>query len=177
VARLLCEAYDETVKAGKHQESPTKAVLSSVIEELQPNLEELTHWDIRPERTVSLLESLDRFLSSGPSKNQGYNRFGHLTLPSLEKLAEAWASELDPYWIKAKKDVSQQSARKGEIPDYLGIDAIFGFFEQEPAETLLEVRTRMEDLLEASNQASRKANTKILDRIAVIFQTRSVPKK
>ncbi len=171
VTRLLREAYGETVKAGKHQERPTEAELSSVIEGLQPTLEGLAHWDIRPERTVSLLESLDRFLASGPSKNQGYNRFGHLTLPSLEKLAEAWAQELDPYWIEAKKDVSQRSEKEREIPDYLGIDAIYGFFEQQPSKTLSEVHARMEELLDAAEQASRNANTQILDRIAVIFQT------
>jgi len=32
-----------------------------------------------------------RILASGPPKNQGYNRLRHLTLPSLGKLAEAWA--------------------------------------------------------------------------------------
>lgn len=170
VTRLLREAYGETVKAGKHQDRPTEADLSSVIEGLQPTLEGLAHWDIRPERTVSLLESLDRFLSSGPSKNQGYNRFGHLTLPSLEKLAEAWAQELDPYWIEAKKDVSQRSEKEREIPDYLGIDAIYGFFEQQPSKTLSEVRARIEELVGAAEQASRNANTQILDRIAVIFQ-------
>lgn len=109
---------------------------------------------IRPERTVSLLESLERFLASGPSKNQGYNRFGHLTLPYLEKLAESWAQELDLFWIEAKKDVSQRSADQREIPDYLGIDAIYGFFEQQPSMTLSEVRTRMEELLDAAEQPS-----------------------
>ncbi|PSL17240.1 phospholipase D family protein [Shimia abyssi] len=176
VTRLLREAYGETVKAGKHQDRPTEAELSSVIEGLQPTLEGLAHWDIRPERTVSLLESLDRFLASGPSKNQGYNRFGHLTLPSLEKLAEAWAQELDPHWIEAKKDVSQRSEKEREIPDYLGIDAIYGFFEQQPSKTLSEVRARMEELFGAAEQASRNANTQILDRVAVIFQTKSASK-
>ena len=94
-----------------------------------------------------------------------------MTLPSLEKLAETWAQELDPYWIEAKKDVSQRSEKEREIPDYLGIDAIYGFFEQQPSETLSEVRARMEDLLRAAEKASRNANTQILDRIAVIFQS------
>ncbi|WP_434054907.1 MAG: hypothetical protein RDA78_08590 [Roseibium sp.] len=170
VTRLLHQAYGETVKAGRHMERPTGARLSAMIEELQPTLEGLTHWDIRPERTVSLLESLDSFLSSQPSKNQGYNRFGHLTLPSLEKLAESWARELDPYWIEAKKDVSLRSAERREIPDYLGIDAIYTFFEQQPAHTLAGVRSRMEELFQAADQASRNANSKILDRIAVLFQ-------
>ncbi|MEL6413949.1 MAG: phospholipase D family protein [Pseudomonadota bacterium] len=171
VTRLLRGAYSETVNAGKQQNRPTGAELSSVIEGLQPTLEGLAHWDIRPERTVSILESLDRFLTSGPSKNQGYNRFGHLTLPSLEKLAEAWAQELDPYWIEAKKDVSHRSEKDREIPDYLGIDAIYGFFEQQPSKTLSEVRARMDELLGAAEQASRSANTQILDRIAVIFRS------
>jgi len=170
VTRLLRQTYNETVKVGKHQDRPTGAELSSLIEGLQPTLEGLKHWDIRPERTFSLLESLDRFLSSAPSKNQGYNKFGHLTLPSLEKLAEAWAKELDPFWIEAKKDVSQRSAEQKEIPDYLGINAIYSFFEQQPSTALSKVRSRMDELLDAAEQASRKANTQILDRIAVIFQ-------
>tara|TARA_R110002095_G_scaffold211442_1_gene199644 strand:- start:18 stop:3200 length:3183 start_codon:yes stop_codon:yes gene_type:complete len=66
VTRLLRQAYDKTIKAGKHQDRPTETELISVIDGLQPSLEALTHWDIRPERTVSLLESLDRF-RSGPA--------------------------------------------------------------------------------------------------------------
>ena len=154
VTRLLREAYGETVKAGRHRNRPTEAELSSVIEGLQPTLEGLANWDIRTERTVSLLESLDRFLASGPSKNQGYNRFGHLTLPSLEKLVEARVQKLDPYWIEAKKDVSQRSEKEREIPDYLGIDAIYGFYEQQPSKTLSEVRARMEELFGATAKAS-----------------------
>ncbi|WP_254683746.1 hypothetical protein [Ruegeria sp. AD91A] len=115
---------------------------------------------------------MERFLASGPSKNQGYNRFGHLTLPYLEKLAESWAQELDLFWIEAKKDVSQRSADQREIPDYLGIDAIYGFFEQQPSMTLSEVRTRMEELLDAAEQPSRSANKLVLDRIAVIFRSK-----
>ncbi|WP_246413791.1 hypothetical protein [Rubricella aquisinus] len=170
VTRLLREAYGETAKAGKHQKRLTEAELSSAIEGLQPTLEGLAHWDIRPERIVSLLESLDRFLESGPSKNQGYNRFGHLTLPSLEKLAEAWAQELDPFWIEAKKDVSQRSEKERDIPDYLGINSIYGFFEQQRPKMLTKVRSRMEHLLAAAEKASQNANTQILDRIAVVFR-------
>ncbi len=171
VTRLLRDAYGETVKTGNHQARPTEAELSSVIEDLQPTLEGLVHWDIRPERTVSLLESLDRFLASGPSKNQGYNRFGHLSLPSLEKLSESWAQELDSFWIEAKKDVSQRSAERREIPDYLGIDAIYDFFARQPLKTLSLVRSRMEELFTAAEQASRNANTQILDRVAVVFRS------
>lgn len=171
VARLLGQAYDETVEAGKHQTRLSETAISSVIEGLQPTLENLVHWDIRPERTVSLLGCLDTFLSSAPSKNQGYNSFGHLTLPSLEKLAEVWAQELDLFWIEAKKDVSQRSADQKEIPDYLGIDAIYGFFEQQPGKTLSEVRSRMEGLLDAAEKVSLRANTQILDRIAAIFRS------
>lgn len=173
VARLFRQAYSETVKAGQHQDRPTAAQLNSVIEDLQPTLEALKHWDIRPERTVSLLESLDTFLSSNDSSDQGHSRFGQLTLQSLEKLAEAWAQELDPYWIEAKKDVSQRSAEQREIPDYLGIDTIHGFFEQQSSKTLSEVRFRMGELLAAAERSSRPSNTRILDRISVIFQSRS----
>ncbi len=88
----------------------------------------------------------------------------------LEKLAETWAQELDPFWIEAKKDVSQRSAEQREIPDYLGIDGIFGFFERQPEAILTQARSRMEKLLEAAERASQGVNTQILDRVSVIFR-------
>ena len=49
---------------------------------------------------------LHLFLSGQAVQDGGRSRFGDLTLPALEKLAEAWAQELDPSWIEAKLAIS-----------------------------------------------------------------------
>jgi len=171
VGRILSQAYGETVQAGMHRAPPTDAELSVLIDGIHPTLEGIRHWDIRPERTVSLLGSLADFLSDEPSKNQGhgYDLFGHLTLNALEKLAEAWALELDPLWIEAKKEVNHLSASQKQIPDYLGLEAIHTRLEDLPSQQLSEIRARMEEVRELAEQASRGADTGVLDRIAVVF--------
>ena len=97
--------------------------MSATLGRLAATLSHLTHWDVRPARTVSLLASLSGFLNEGSSLDEGQGLFGEFTLPALEKLAEAWANELDAFWIEAKEAVSQRSASGGEIPDYIGMDA------------------------------------------------------
>jgi len=78
------------------------------------NLAALTHWDLRPERTVSLLASLGWYLDHGGSQSEqgpddlGASEFGHLTLPALEYLANEWSILLDPSWI-AKKNIQAKA--------------------------------------------------------------------
>jgi hypothetical protein len=116
------------------------------------------------------LASLAGFLTGRPVTDGGQAQFGDLTLPALEKLAEAWAHELDVFWIEAKEAVSQRSASGGEIPDYLGIDAIYRAFCAQSDEVRRAVRVRMDELIAACRALSEGEPVDILSRLAVIFE-------
>lgn len=169
-ARLLSQAYAETRHLDRHNIRPEFAQVTATLDRLRGTLGQLTHWDIRPARTVSLLASLASFLTGRPVTDGGQGQFGDLTLPAIEKLAEAWAHELDVFWIEAKEAVSQRSASGGEIPDYLGIDAIYSAFCAQPDEVRVAVRVRMHDLIGACRVLSEGEPVDILSRVAVIFE-------
>ena len=171
-ARLLADAYAETRRLGRHDVRPEFTQVTETLDRLRGTLGQLTHWDIRPARTVSLLASLAGFLTSSTVTDGGRGQFGDLTLPALEKLAEAWAHELDVFWIEAKEAVSQRSAAGGEIPDYLGIDAIYSAFRAQPDDVRDAVRVRMDDLIAACRVLSEGEPVDILSRVAVIFEAR-----
>ena len=170
--RLLADAYAETRRLGRHDVRPEFAQVTVTLDRLRGTLGQLTHWDIRPARTVSLLASLAGFLTGRTVTDGGRGQFGDLTLPALEKLAEAWAHELDVFWIEAKEAVSQRSATGGEIPDYLGIDAIFSAFCAQPDDVRDAIRVRMDDLIAACRVLSEGEPVDILSRVAVIFEAR-----
>jgi len=169
-ARLLSDAYAETRRLGRHNVRPEFTQLTETLDRLRGTLGQLTHWDIRPARTVSLLASLAGFLAGRTVTDGGRGQFGDLTLPALEKLAEAWAHELDVFWIEAKEAVSQRSASGGEIPDYLGIDAIYSAFCAQPDHVRDAVRVRIDDLIAACRVLSEGEPVDILSRVAVIFE-------
>lgn len=131
-AGLLDATYATTVAAGRHQHRPTLREVQNTLGHLSEALGDLSYWDIRPARTVSLLASLAAFLYPETADDEGHRLFGELTLPCLEKLAEVWASHLDPAWITAKQTISSRSKTGREIPDYLGIDAIMHCFLDGP---------------------------------------------
>lgn len=169
-ARLLSGAYSETHRLGKHVDRPGLQEVSETFDRLTNTLSHLSHWDIRPARTVSLLASLAIFLTGQEIDDAGQSLFGSLTLPTIEKLAEAWAHELDVFWIQAKEAVSQRTASGTEIPDYLGIDAIFREFQSQPSDIQTAVRTKMLDLLEKCREMSEGQPIDVLGRVSVIFE-------
>jgi hypothetical protein len=152
---------------------PELNAISATFSRLGSTLAHLTHWDVRPARTVSLLSSLANFLSGHDTGDAGQGLFGSLTLPTLEKLAEAWAHELDVFWIEAKETVSQRSASGGEIPNYLGIDAIYQAFQEQPDEVRSAVNDRMQELLFRCTALSEGQPIDVLSRVAVIFEAKS----
>jgi hypothetical protein len=151
---------------------PDLTEMSATFSRLGSTLAHLTHWDIRPARTVSLLSSLASFLTGKATTDAGQEFFGALTLPALEKLAEAWAHELDVFWIEAKAFVSQRSASGGEIPDYLGIDVIYKAFHDQPDDAQAAAGTRMNELLDRCRELSEGQPIDILSRVAVIFEAK-----
>jgi len=168
-ARHLVEAFRETIRLGLHSKAPQLDQVSGLLSNLAETLPNLTHWDIRPARTVSILASLARFLSGQSVHDGGRSIFGDLTLPALEKLAEAWAQELDPSWIEAKQAISDRSVKDRTIPDYLGIASIEELFFLQPESVLEEIRTRAENLLDFCRSASEGQSTSVLDRVSTVF--------
>ena len=169
-ARLLSAAYAETRRRGMRSHRPELNAISATFSRLGSTLAHLTHWDVRPARTVSLLSSLASFLSGHDTGDTGQGLFGSLTLPTLEKLAEAWAHELDVFWIEAKETVSQRSASGTEIPDYLGIDAIYRAFQEQPDDVRSAVSERMQELFARCTAMSEGQPIDVLSRVAVIFE-------
>lgn len=171
-ARLLADAYDETRRRELHTSAPTVAERASTLDRLSGPLSLLTHWDTRPARTVSLLASLAEFISYEPVNDGGRKVFGDLSSPVLEKLAEEWAHELDVFWIQAKESVSQSSASGHQIPDYLGMAAIFQAFVEQPPNVIEEVRVRMLSLIDHCRYLSEGQSINLLSRISVVFDAR-----
>ncbi|WP_425040881.1 hypothetical protein [Primorskyibacter sp. S187A] len=172
-ARLLSAAYAETRRRDMQSHRPELNAISATFSRLGSTLAHLTHWDVRPARTVSLLASLASFLSGRDTGDAGQALFGSLTLPTLEKLAEAWAHELDVFWIEAKETVSQRSASGGEIPDYLGIDAIYRAFQEQPDDVRSAVNERMQKLFARCTALSEGQSIDVLSRVAVILEARN----
>lgn len=171
-ARLLNDAYSRTRANGLHERTPGLDDISITLSKLEASLTQLTHWDIRPVRTVSLLASLAGFLQERPVEDEGRDLFGDLPLPVLEKLAEEWAHELDVFWIEAKEAVSSSSASGKEIPDYLGMDDIYAAFSRQPTKVTGAVRTRMTELIDRCRAMSGEYPIDVLDRISVVFEAR-----
>lgn len=167
--RHLVAAFRETKRRGLHLHSPRLDQVSGLLANLAETLPNLTHWDIRPARTVSILASLARFLSGQVVDDGGRSIFGDLTLPALEKLSEAWAQELDPSWIEAKQAISDKSAKDKSIPDYLGISSIEELFYAQAQSKLGEIRSRAETLLDFCRAASEGQSTGVLDRVSTVF--------
>ncbi|MGI3211851.1 phospholipase D family protein [Roseovarius tibetensis] len=174
-ARHLVQAFLETKRRGLHQTAPRLDQASDLLSRLTETLPNLTHWDIRPARTVSILASLARFISGAPVNDGGRAIFGDLTLPALEKLAEAWAHELDPSWIEAKQTISDKSAKGKTIPDYLGIVSIEEVFYAQPQSALDEIHARAQNLLEFCRSVSEGESTSVLDRVSTVFVGRPEP--
>ncbi|WP_138471659.1 phospholipase D family protein [Poseidonocella sp. HB161398] len=169
IAQLLWRAWRETVRRGRHQHRPTMDEFSAALTDLGDILDSLRPWDIRPARVFSLLSTLAEFLTGGEIADEGHALFGMLPLPALERLAEAWAAELDPFWIEAKRKLAERSRAGKSIPDYLGLaDVVTGFLKQPKA--LVELtRARLDAMYRHALEESAEADPGILDRVAVVF--------
>lgn len=62
-ANLLLDAYEATRAAGRDTQAAPATLQIGILDEVQSKIAALRHWDIRPDRTVSLLVSLAAFLT------------------------------------------------------------------------------------------------------------------
>ncbi|MEP4035877.1 hypothetical protein [Pseudophaeobacter sp.] len=179
-ARILRTAYQETLEAGLHQVSPDATRLSNAIELLSHRISQLREWDLRPERTVSLLDSLSVFLSQDPRSGDfssadseeeftlDERMFGDLSLRGLEYLTETWARVLDPYWIKAKQEVRESFASGGAPESYIAVDQIVRHLNNDLLE-VSRIRNTMTEAVEAARRINPPRPGAVAERISVAF--------
>lgn len=174
-AQALRRAYRETIDQRLETTTPDTARITPALEALSTRIGALKDWDLRPERTVSLLQSLSVFLvraeAGAQVKDHSVNRaadeemFGDVSLQGLEYLAETWARFLDPYWVIAKQQVRERFA-SAESQSYISIAEIMRHLDQD----LLrrdEIHATMCGALEASKDMG--VRSRVSDRVAVAF--------
>lgn len=165
-AHHLQDSWDRTQKAGLHRSITDRQALAKALGRLQEMMARLREWDLRPERSISLLDALAGVID--PDRQGAEALFGDLPLTSIEILAEAFSDALAPYWRAEKEHIART------IPDgtgYLSIAALVARLEQEP-EVHASVRSRMEALLaemRLETSATDRHRRPIAERISVAF--------
>lgn len=183
-ANMLLDAYEATRAAGLDARSSPMSTQLAVLEEVQAKIATLRHWDIRPDRTVSLLASLAAFLAASEEGREeddldrmhatapdlGAGLFGDLTLPTLEYLADQWLGAIGAPWILAKRRIREVMRAQGETPDYLGIEAVMSVFRAGDPKRIEAVRSRMHQALARARAEAEGKDIGLADRVAVVFR-------
>ncbi|NRB18459.1 MAG: hypothetical protein HRU33_13040 [Rhodobacteraceae bacterium] len=173
----LLEGYVKTKAPGSHQAPGAKGQLSDVLGKAIGNFAALAHWDLRPERTASLLASLAWFLDHGGCQYKqgpedlGASVFGQLTLPALEYSANEWSILLDPSWIAIKKDIQAKAEQGSGAAAYIDINGVMSFFVAQSTDQIGAAREKMFDVMGFIQDRAGEPDTSIQDRIAVVFQS------
>ena len=174
---LLLEGYMKTKAQGAHKTPGTKDQVSDVLGKAMGNLAALTHWDLRPERTVSLLASLAWLLDHRGSQYEqgpddlGASVFSQLTLPALEYIANEWSILLDPSWIAIKKDIQAKAEEGLGAADYIDINGVMSFFLLQSTDQIQAAREKMRDVVDTIQDRTEDMEPSIQDRVAVVFQS------
>lgn len=178
------DAYEATRAAGLDARSSPASTQLAILGELQAQIASLRHWDIRPDRTVSLLASLAAFLTASEEGREedeidrlqamvpdlGASLFGDLTLPTLEYLADQWLGAIGGAWILAKRQIREAMQTQGNVPDYLGIEAVMSVFRTGDSERIEAVRSRMRQALMRARAEAEGRDIGLADHVAVEFR-------
>ena len=168
-ANLLLDAYQSTVQAGLHETAPTGEAYHRTVKSVEDRLSGLTHWDIRPERTVALLATLAEFLGDGAG-DDGRTLFVGFDLPWLEYLADLWARELDETWINLKSGLREKVQREGVLPDYLSVRNVLQKYlaDLDSSEADRKRAWLQQEVDEAADKCDG-VNVAIMDRVSIVF--------
>ena len=177
-ARALREAYRALTTAGTRDRLPDPDRLRVALDRIGPQLSALKEWDLRPERSLSCLETLATFLGPRPGSDPDATDldeklFGALSLQALEHLCEAWLGALEPFWTRAKKR-QRESFAAGAAGGYLTLQDIVADMgcDLVAADRL---RGRMETALEQARRIPGGMSHPVADRIAVVLV--AIPEK
>ncbi|MCY3629482.1 MAG: hypothetical protein OXG94_05645 [Bacteroidetes bacterium] len=168
-ARLLRDAYAQTMRRGLHTASPTVEAKELAINQLVHHLPMLKEWDLRPERMLAPLESLAKALRPEESHDEQLTEklFGQLSLQALEQLVEGWTRLLNPYWKEEKKHV-RKKIKKGQISDYASCDVVASK-AMENIEDAENLRNEMYQLYKQQLVHNLQDPSRVISRIAVAF--------
>lgn len=179
-AQALDQAYEETRGQGLAKSVPAPQRLAQAVEALSARIADLREWDLRPERTVSLLQSLSFFLAGPGTDGDGIGNsdvasqmapdevmFGDLSLRGIEYLCETWARYLDPYWGEAKRAVRERFAAS-EAQDYISIAEIMRHLDADLLKRG-EIKASMESALESARAMGISAPGDVAHRVSVAF--------
>ena len=169
-ARALRAAYGELAASSCHERTPSPERIRAALERLGPQISALKEWDLRPERSLSCLETLAGFLAPhlGTDPGEGdldERLFGALSLEGLEHLSETWLRVLEPFWTRAKKH-QRESFAAGGASGYLTLTDIVARMQGDFV-AAQRARDVMFAALKAARRMSGPAQRPVGDRISV----------
>lgn len=94
--------------------------------------------------------------------------FGHLSLPAVEMICEAWSRLLDPFWEQAKQEVRDSFAYEDLPKGYIAIQAILQKLEDDRARSE-QVHELMAQVIAEAELLSRDHVPEIGRRVSVVF--------
>ena len=168
-AKSLETAYERTKSLGMEREHMSSGDLSQALETISDQINRLAEWDLRPVRVESLMKACAQFVgrkSGTDLDDQGL--FGHLSLPAVEMVCEAWSRLLDPFWEQAKHEVRTSFAYEDLPKGYIALKVILEKLEGD-AQLSAEAHKKMVRVIEEANRISRDHVPEIGQRISVVF--------
>lgn len=168
-ARSLEAAFHRTKNLGMHSAHMSMEDLSKTLETISAQIGKLAEWDLRPARVESLLKACAQFMSrkSGTDLDD-QELFGHLSLPAIEMVCEAWSRLLDPFWEQAKHEVRDSFAYEGLPKGYIALQAILEKLESDVHRST-DIHELMSQVIEDANQLSYAHEPEIGNRISVVL--------
>jgi hypothetical protein len=143
---------------------------SDTLETISRHLAQITHWDVRPERVRVLLSSLASFMNGTPMECDGASVLGDLTLPSLELVADRWATHLFPIAGRLRATSEDRRAQKGLYDPLLDISQVERAIRERPGWEVEGVKSDMSELIEDLRFADREKVKTIQDRVVVVIR-------
>lgn len=168
-AKVLEATYQRTKRHGVERAYMSLADVAEALETISDQINRLTEWDLRPARVDSLMKACAEFMgrkSGTDLDDQGL--FGHLSLPAIEMVCEAWSRLLDPFWEKAKHEVRDSFAYEDLPKGYIALQVILEKLESDAVRSG-EIHELMDRVITEANQLSRDHEPAIGKRVSVVF--------
>ncbi|WP_108839458.1 DEAD/DEAH box helicase family protein [Tateyamaria sp. Alg231-49] len=168
-AKYLETAYERTRSLGKEHSHMSLEDLSEALAIISEQIGRLTEWDLRPARVESLMKACAEFMGrkSGVAHSD-QEFFGHLSLPAVEMVCEAWSRELDPFWEQVKHEVRDSFAYEDLPKGYIALQAILEKLEHDH-QASAEIHEKMIRVIEEADEVSRDHEPAIGRRISAVF--------
>lgn len=155
---------------GSSNSSEAGGARDETLETISRHLAHITHWDVRPERVRALLSSLAGFMDGAPMECDGASVLGDLTLPSLELVADRWASHLAPVAARLRASAEEKRQKKGLHDPLLDISQVERAIRDRPSWEVDGIKADMAELIEDLRFADREKVKTIQDRVVVVIR-------